>query len=154
MKTRLILATVAVFLGGYALGFAEDANMGTWKLNEAKSKLTAGAPRNHTVAYSAAGDKVKVTVDGVDGQGKPAHNEWTGGFDGKEYPVTGDPTSDVRVYKRIDDRTLEFTGKKGGSVTVTGRVVVSPDGKTRTVTTTGTDAQGAKISLTAVYDKQ
>ncbi len=154
MRTRTIVATVAVFLGGYALGFAEDANMGTWKLNEAKSKLSAGAPRNHTVAYTAAGDKVKVTVDGVDGQGKPAHNEWTGSFDGKEYPVTGDPTADVRAYKRVDDRTLEFTGKKGTAVTVTGRVVVSPDGKTRTVTTTGTDAKGARISGTAVYDKQ
>ena len=63
--------------------------MGTWKLNEAKSKLSAGGPRNHTVAYTAAGDSVKVTVEGVDAEGKPARNEWTGKFDGKDYPVTG-----------------------------------------------------------------
>jgi hypothetical protein len=128
--------------------------MGTWKLNEAKSKLSAGAPRNGIVAYTTAGDKVKVTVDGVDAEGKATHNEWTGQFDGKEYPVTGDATSDVRSYKKIDANTLEFTAKKGSNVTLTGRVVVSGDGKTRTVTTTGTDAKGAKISGTAVYDKQ
>ena len=128
--------------------------MGTWKLNEAKSKLSAGAPKNGTVAYTAAGDKVKVTVDGVDAEGKATHNEWTGKFDGKDYPVTGDATSDVRSYKRIDDRTLEFTAKKGSNVTLTGRVAVSADGKTRTVITTGTDAKGGKISATAVYDKQ
>jgi hypothetical protein len=154
MKTRTVLASLTVFLAGFALCFAEDANMGTWKLNEAKSKLSSGAPRNHTVAYTAAGDRVKVTVDGVDAEGKPAHNEWTGKFDAKDYPVTGDPNSDVRSYKRIDDRTLEFTAKKGSNVTITGRVLVAADGKSRTVTTTGTDAKGSKISITAVYDKQ
>jgi hypothetical protein len=82
------------------------------------------------------------------------HNEWTGLFDGKDYPVTGDAASDVRSYKRIDDRTLEFTGKKEAKVTITGRVVVSADGKTRTVTVSGTDAKGNKTSTTSVYDKQ
>ena len=80
--------------------------MGTWKLNEAKSTIPAGAPKNTTVVYSAAGDSVKVTVDGVTGDGKPAHNEWTGKFDGKDYPVTGDPTTDARAYKKVDDRTM------------------------------------------------
>jgi hypothetical protein len=154
MKTRTILAALAVSFGGVALCFADDANMGTWKLNDTKSKIAAGAPKNSTVAYTAAGDKVKVTVDGLDAEGKPVHHEWTGQFDGKDYPVSGDPTSDVRSYKKIDDRTLEFTAKKGGKVTVSGKVVIAADGKTRTVTTTGTDAKGAKITTTAIYDKQ
>jgi hypothetical protein len=145
---------VAVLLAGSALCFAEDPNMGTWTLNEAKSKLTPGGPKNHTVAYTAAGDKVKVTVEGVDAAGKPTRNEWTGAFDGQDYPVAGDPSSEVRSYKRIDDRTLEFSGKKGGKVTMTGRVAVSADGKTRTVTSTGPDAKGNTVSVTAVYDKQ
>ena len=72
----------------------------------------------------------------------------------KEYPVTGDPNSDTRSYKRIDDRTLEFTGKKDGKVTVTGRVVVAGDGKTRTVTAKAADAKGTMISTTTFYDKQ
>jgi hypothetical protein len=154
MKTRTFVVSLAAFLAGSALCFAEDANMGTWKLNEAKSKVSPGTQTNHTVAYAAAGDSVKVTVDGVDAAGKPAHNEWTGKFDGKDYPVVGDPNSDVRSYKRVDDRTLEFAAKKGANVVMTGRVAVSADGKTRTVTITGTDAKGAKVSSTAVYDKQ
>lgn len=154
MKTRTVLASLAVLLAGSALCFAEDANMGTWKLNEAKSKFSPGATRNGTVAYTAAGDKVKVTVDGVDGEGKPLHSEWTGLFDGKDYPVTGDPGSDARSYKRVDAHTLDFTGTKAGKVTVSGRAAVSADGKTRTVTTSSTDAKGQKISATAVYDKQ
>jgi hypothetical protein len=154
MKAKTIVMTVAVCLVAGAVCFASDANMGTWKLNEAKSKLAAGGPKNHTVVYEAAGDKVKVTVDGVDGDGKPAHNEWTGNFDGKDYPVTGDPTSDTRAYKRVDDRTLVITGKKDGKVVTTGRIVVSADGKSRTVKTSGTDAKGMKVKNTAVYDKQ
>ena len=154
MKTRTILASLAVFFAGFALSFAADANMGTWKLNEAKSKLSPGATKNNTVVYAAAGDNVKVTVDGIGGDGKPVHHEWTGKFDGKDYPVTGDPSGDSRSYKKVDDRTIEFTGKQGGKVTVTGRVVVAADGKSRTVTASGTDSKGTKIAVTAVYDKQ
>ena len=154
MKARTIILTLALCLVGVAVCFADDANMGTWKLNEAKSKFAPGAPKNTTVVYEAAGDNVKVTVDGIDSDGKPTHNEWTGKFDGKDYPVTGDPSSDTRSYKKANDRTLEFTAKKDGKVTITGRIVVAADGKIRTVNTSGTDAKGKKVKSTAVFDKQ
>jgi len=154
MKARTMVVTLALCFVGVAVCLAEDANMGTWKLNEAKSKLAPGAPKNSTVVYEAAGDNVKITVEGTDSEGKPLHNEWTGKFDGKDYSVTGDPNSEARAYTKVDDHTLEFTVKKGDKVTTTGRVVVSADGKSRTVTTSGTDASGKKVSSTAVYDKQ
>jgi hypothetical protein len=154
MKTRTIVVTLALCFGAGAVCLASDPQMGTWKLNEAKSKIAPGAPKNNTVAYEAAGDKVKVTVDGTDSDGKSTHNEWTGKFDGKDYPVTGDPTADTRSYTKVDDRTLELTVKKDGKVTTSGRIVVSADGKSRTLTTSGTDAHGKKFKSTAVYDKQ
>jgi hypothetical protein len=154
MKARTIVLNVVLCFVGAAFCFADDANMGTWKLNEAKSKLSPGAPKNTSVVYEAAGDNVKVTVEGIGSDGKPTHNEWTGKFDGKDYPVTGDPNSDRRSLKRIDDRTLELTVKKGDRVTTTGRIVVSADGKTRTVTVSGTDPTGKKFHSAAVYDKQ
>lgn len=137
--------------GAFCLA-ADDPMMGTWKLNEAKSKITPGAPKNTTVIYAAAGDQIKITVDGTDADGKASHSEWTGKFDGKDYPVTGDATADMRSYKR-DGKDLELTNKKDGKVTVTGKVVVSADGKTRTVTISWTDAKGEKMTSTAVYDK-
>jgi hypothetical protein len=154
MKTKTILASLVVFLAGIALCVAADLNMGTWKLNEAKSKLSPGATRINTVVYETAGDSVKVTVDGIDNEGKPAHNVWTGKFDGKDYPVTGDPTSDARSYQSVDAHTLAMSVKKGGNETVTGRIVVADNGKSRTVTTSGTDSKGDKISNMAAYDKQ
>jgi hypothetical protein len=154
MKARTTVACLAVLFAGVGLVFASDAQMGTWKLNEGKSKFGRGAARNHTVVYEAVGDDVKITVDGVDNDGKPAHNEWTGKFDGKDYPLTGDANGDARSYKKVDDHTLEMTVKKGGKVTVTGRIVVSADGKTRTITTTGTDSSGKKATNVAVYDKE
>ena len=154
MKTRTIILTLALCFVGVAVVFAEDANMGTWKLNEAKSTFAAGATKNSTVVYEAAGDNVKVTVDGTDKDGKPTHNEWTGRFDAKDYPVTGDPNTDARSYKKINDHTLGLTGKKEGKVVTTGRIFVSTDGKTRTVNMSTTDSTGKKIKSTAVYDKQ
>ena len=154
MKARAAILTLALCFVGAAACFAADAFTGTWKLNEAKSKFSPGSPKNITVVYEAVGDNVKVTIDGVDGDGKPVHSEWTGQFDGKDYPVTGDPNSDSRALKAIDDHTLTFTVKKGDKVTTSGRIVLSADGKTRTVTTSGTGPKGNKITGTAVYDKQ
>jgi hypothetical protein len=153
MKTRTILLILPLCFVATAACFAGDAHLGTWKLNEEKSKIAPGMPKNNTVVYEAAGDNVKVTVDGTDAEGKPAHNEWTGKFDGKDYPVTSDPTSDTRSYKKVDDRTLEFTNKKDGKVTIKGKVAVSADGKSRTVTTSGTNAKGEKVKSKAVFDK-
>ena len=154
MKTKTIGLTFILCLAAGAFCFAaDDPMMGTWKLNEAKSKIAPGAPKNNTVIYAAAGDQIKVTVDGTDADGKSSHSEWTGKFDGKDYPVTGDATSDMRSYKAEGKNTLELTNKKDGKVTITGKVVVSADGKTRTVTLTSTDAKGAKVTSTAVYDK-
>src|SRR6476620_11643862 len=106
MKRILILLTLAALFVGVTVCLADGPQMGTWKLNEAKSKFSPGAPKNNTVVYEAAGDSVKVTVDGVDGEGKPSHNEWIGKFDGKYYAVTGDPTSDMRSYRKINNNTL------------------------------------------------
>jgi hypothetical protein len=154
VKARNLILTAVLCLVGVAVCFADNPNMGTWKLNEAKSKIPAGVMKNTTVVYTADGDNVKVTTDGTDKDGNPMHTEWTGKFDGKDYPLTGDPAADSRSYKKIDDHTLALANKKGGKPTTTGRIVVSADGKTRTLSATGTDAAGKKVSSTAVYDKQ
>jgi hypothetical protein len=96
-----------------------------------------------------------VTVDGTDKDGKSTHNEWTGKFDGKDYPVTGDPTSDMRSYKKIGDRMLKMTIKKDGKVTVTGRIVVSADSKSRVVSTSEAGPENGKnFRNRSIYDKQ
>jgi hypothetical protein len=154
MKARTTVLTLALCFVGVAVCLAADAFVGTWKLNESKSKIAPGSPKNTTVVYEAAGDSVKVTTDGTNGDGKPSHSEWTGKYDGKDYPVTGDGSADTRSYMKVDDRTLSFANKKGDKVTITGRGVISADGKTRTVTITGTDSKGKKFTSTAVYDKQ
>ena len=154
MKLRTILLAVLGCIGTAYLCFAADPNLGTWKLNEAKSKIGPGAPKFTTVVYEPTGDSVKITVDGVDGEGKTVHTEWTGKFDGKDYPVTGDAAADTRAYTRSNERALTFTAKKGTTVVNNGRVAVATDGKSRTVTQTGTNPNGKKFSATAVYDKQ
>ncbi len=154
MRTRTILAAPVLFLAGIALCLAADAHMGTWKLNEAKSKFSPGATKNMTVVYEAAGENVKVTVDGVDKDGKPVHQVWVGKFDGKDYPVTGENNYDSRAYTEVDDHTMDMTIKMGGKLVGTGKITVAADGKSRTVTTKATDPKAAGLNATAVYDKQ
>jgi len=154
MKANRVLMTAVVLFASAGLCLASDPQIGTWKLNEGKSKLSPDAGKNTSVVYAMAGDSVTVTVDGVDKDGKPVHNVWTGKFDGKEYPVAGDATADARSYKKVDANTLELTTLKGGKVALTARIVVSADGKNRTLSANGTDASGKNISVTMVYDKQ
>jgi hypothetical protein len=138
---------------GTTLCLAQQGFMGTWKLNEAKSKLAAGGEKNNTVVYEAAGENIKVTIDGTDASGNPVHSEWTGKFDGKDYPVTGDATSDARSYDYRSAHHLGFKVKKGKKVVTSGTIELSRDGKSRTVTATTTGADGKKTKTTAVYDK-
>ncbi len=154
MKTRTIVLTMTLCFIATAVCLASDVNIGTWKLNEAKSKLTPGATKNQTVTYEAMGDQVKVTLDGITADGKSVHIEWTGKYDGKFYPLTGDSNVDERSYKQVNGRTVEVISKKDGKVVGTTRVVVAPDGKSRTVTSTTTSAKGAKVTSVAVYDKE
>jgi hypothetical protein len=153
-RKTLVMTAVTLFAAVAVCIAANDAFMGSWKLNEAKSKFSAVATKNSMVVYAAAGDSVKITADGTTADGKAVHVEWTGKFDGKPYPTVGDATIDTRTYKVINDHTLSTVAKKGEKVVSSGQIVVSADGKSRTVTTTQTDDKGMKMSNTAVYDKQ
>ena len=154
MNRKALALTLALCFAGAATALAQSPQMGTWKLNEAKSKIPAGAVKNSTVVYEAQGDSIKVSTDGTANNGTPAHTEWTGKFDGKEYPLTGDITADSRAYTKVNDHTLTLVNKKAGQVVATGRVVVSADGKTRTLTLHSPDPAGKKLLSTVVYDKQ
>jgi hypothetical protein len=152
MKSKTVLLSLVVWLAAGAVCFASPF-MGTWKLNAAKSKFARGSGKNNTVVYSPAFFEVKVTVDGVDAKGKPTHSEWTGNFDGKDHPVTGNTGTDARSYTKVNDRTLNFAEKKAGKVTVSGQIAVSADGKSRTVRTTSPGRKGQTVKNVAFYDK-
>ena len=154
VKTRSIVMTFVLCLLALTAGFAQNPNMGTWKLNEAKSKIPAGVGKNTTVVYSAAGIDIKVTTDGVNVAGQPAHTEWTGKFDAKPYPVTGDPNVDFRAYKTKGDRMLLLANMKGNKTVSNGKVELAKDGKGRTLSITNFTADNKKVHAKYVYDKQ
>ena len=141
--------------GAFAADGSKDVFSGTWKLNLTKSKYDPGPPPKgpNVVKIEAIPGGLKMTSDGVNAEGKPTHNEWSGKFDGKDNPVTGDPNRDTAALKKIDDYTTEVTNKKDGKVTTTTRQVYSKDGKTRTATTTGTNVKGIKVNNVVVFEK-
>jgi hypothetical protein len=154
MKTRIAVLAAALSFTAATACFAANPHMGTWKLNEAKSKLVPGMGKNTTVTYTEAKDEVKVTVDGVDKDGKPTHSVWVGKFDGKAYPVKGNMPANSIAYKVVNDRTNDITAMKDGKTVWTGRITVAADGKSRTVTINSTDEKGKKVKGKVVYDKE
>lgn len=146
-----VAITLAVALGGTAFAQA----VGTWKLNLAKSKYQQGqAPKSTTLVYEAAGAGIKVTVDSVPATGAPIHYAYTANYDGKDNPVVGNPNGDMAARTRVNATTTKLVTKKGGKILSNQTLVVSADGKTLTITTSGIDAKGQNIDSVAVYDRQ
>ena len=154
MKRRMFVLGTIVFCFGMSGAFAADVFSGNWKVNVVKSKYDPGpAPKSATSKIDAMEGGLKFTNDGVNSEGKPTHSEWSGKFDGKDNPVEGDPNRDTAALKKIDDYTIEISNKKAGKPTTTIRTVFSKDGKTRTQTVKGTNAQGVKVNNMVVYEK-
>lgn len=153
--TRTISAVVAMGLASAMVLAQADPMLGTWKLNVAKSKTTY---KSGTTVIEAAGDAVKVTADLAAADGTAYHWSWTAKYDGKENPVTGTTpygsSGLVASLTKVDAHTAKVVGKKDGKVIMSQTIVTSPDGKTRTVTTKGTDAKGQPVDSVAIYDKQ
>ena len=153
IKTRIAVMALAVSFMAAGACFAANPHLGTWKLNEAKSKLAPGMGKSTTVTYTEQKDKIKVTVEGVDKDGKPTHGVWVGKFDGKAYPAKGNMSWNSAAYKEVNERTNDITTWKDGKIVWSGRIAVAADGKSRTVTLSGTDEKGKKFSSKSVYDK-
>jgi hypothetical protein len=145
----LSLATPATLSGQ-----TKEPWVGTWRLNTTKSTYNPGPkPVSSTVTIQASAGGIKQVTEQSLGLGA-SRSEFTAGFDGKDYPIRGNPNADVISLRRIDDTSYEAVQKMSGKVTITSRVSISADGKTRTVVQTGTDAKGQKVMNTLVYDRK
>jgi hypothetical protein len=151
MRQLKVLAVVLIMsLGLFA---AESPFSGTWKLNLAKSKSTPPVPKSDIAVVDADENGLKLNDDVVTDKGESLKISYEAKFDGKDYPVTGDPSSDSVSYQRVNASTLKGKTKKGGKVATEATIVVSKDGTIITVTYTDY-SQAEPAKGTAVYDKQ
>ena len=152
-----VFASVAVGSGMSRIAAqSTDASVGTWTLNLAQSSYDPAnlAPKNQMTRITASADTLTAVTDGADAEGKKIHTEISYKFDGKDYDYKGAPDANsTRVYTRVDDHHYTYATKVNGLITTTSRVAVTPDGKTRTITTTGRDAQGRVIRNFSVWNR-
>jgi hypothetical protein len=153
---RLAVLSVGVLLfGAGVLAQSADPIAGTWALNVAKSTFVPGPPlQSETRTYETTSTGVTLTFKGVGGDGKPVGGKTTYMYDGKDYPVTGSVDYDTVALKRVDVSTVEGSLKKGGKVVQTVKRTVSKDGRTLTLTFTGTNAKGQKVNDVLVYERR
>jgi hypothetical protein len=157
MRTKtLVVSAITVLIVALAWNLqAADQHSGNWKMNPEKSKYSPGpAAKSVDLTVEADENHIKINAEGVDGNGNPTHVQYDAKFDGKDYPATGFPVGDTVSVKRINANTIQSTQKKDGKTVMTVTSVVSKDGKTRTSTFKGKDAQGHAVNNVVVYDKQ
>jgi hypothetical protein len=132
-----------------------DPLIGTWVLNVAKSTFSPGPPpKSITVTFTAAGQGIRSVAETVGPKGETTRTDYTGNYDGKDYPIKGSPDSDTVVLKRIDPNTTERADKKAGKLVMTYVRRVAPDGKFLNVMQKGTDSQGRAVSNVLFLDKK
>ena len=161
MKNLILAAAAVLALLGMTTAVQAQTNpfIGKWKLNTAKSKYSPGPAlfQSRTSTYEAHGDGVKVSTEGVNGDGSHAAWGYTASYDGKDAPISGTGTpggADTVAIKRINSNSTDTAFKKAGKVVASGRSVISADGKVMTITAKSTGADGKPQRLTLVYDKQ
>jgi hypothetical protein len=156
------LMLIAAALPNAIAAQAPQSLAGTWKLNAAKSKYDPAelANKSGTVTYTFSGNSVTATIDQVNAKGQKVHVEYTATLDGADQSwkgtIDGKPNlgQDAVSFRKLDEHTYHVENKLKGKVLTTNHIVVAADGKTRTSTTTGTNAEGQKIHHVVVYDKQ
>lgn len=93
------------------------AMSGSWRTEKVNSMSSNGL----TVTYHGTADGLKMSDQ--------TGNSYDAKFDGKDYPIQGDPGHTIVSLKRIADRTIEETYKRDGKVVGVSRMTVSSDGK-------------------------
>src|SRR5882757_10069981 len=130
---RLLKVLAVVLTLSLALFAADSPFSGTWKLNFAKSKLTPPVPKSDIAVVDADENGLKLSEDIVTDKGESLKISYAAKFDGKDYPVTGDPSTDSVSYQRVNAHTLKGKTKKDGKVAIDATIIVSRDGKITTV---------------------
>jgi hypothetical protein len=151
----VITGIAALAISAAARAQAPDPFVGTWTLDVAKSTYKPGpAPKSTTVVVEPAGKGLKISVDAVAADGTPMKWEYTTMRDGKDAPVTGNPNFDAIAVTQTTPTTGTAAYKKAGTVIMTSKSSLSSDGKTLTLTFTGTDPKGQAVNNVSVYTKK
>jgi len=134
--------------------FEQAPYFGTWNQVLEGSNGSGTPYKRITSRIEPWEDGLRVTYDLVGNRGGVTHMEWTGKFDGRDYPMQGVDNVLTNAYRKIDDRSYEIVIKVEGNTQATARVVVSPDGKTLQVATENRTASGPTVRTTTVYERQ
>jgi len=141
-------------LQGAAGTSATDSQAGHWVIDPGKSHFAGAPPKSQVTTIEAIEGGVKNVTDIVEADGKSIHYEFTAKYDGKDYPVNGDPVRDAVSIRKIDDYNFDVTNKKAGKVVNTVRAAYARDGKSRTMTTTSINARGEKTTTSTVWNRK
>jgi hypothetical protein len=147
---RICLVVLSLTIG---LSAAESSFSGTWKFNPAKGHLTPPVPKSQIVHIDADDENFKFSQESVNEKDEQMKTSYEAKFDGKEYSVTGDPGTSVSL-KRVNNRHMKVTEKKGGKITAKYDVTVSADGKTTTVNYLDYSQGKKPLEGSAIYDKE
>jgi hypothetical protein len=130
--------------------FGADNSIGTWKLNEGRSKYNPRPPVTQSHTFVREAGNTGVTVRDTD-NGTPTNSSYTAKYDGRKYPVANAPWDTVSMKQVDQNRFTSTTTKAGGKYHSSNHTTISKDGRTMTTTAKGKDHDGRAFNNTFIY---
>ena len=131
----LVLATLAIAIP-QGVKAAPDAKLwnGTWHLDAAKSKFASSAKvQSETRTYDISGNKVTMKSSSKDPSGRAMNFSYSAAYDGKWYPMIGNPNADRISLTAVTDREMKSSSQLKGKPSAESTATVSADGKHLTI---------------------
>ena len=155
-KVTLIVAVLAGADQFLVLGAAKDQPwFGTWQqVPPERSWFDPWPYQKVTLRIEPFDDGLRVVYDMVRRRGGITHMEWSGRFDGGDYPVQGVDYVLTNAYRQLSDRRYEIVVRVDGREAATATATISADGSTMSVETVEKDAHGKTRRTTAVYQRR
>jgi hypothetical protein len=151
--SSLPIAVAICALVSAASAQTADPLAGAWRLNVAKSNYQGGAPpRSQTTTLQPVDGGIREIVERANADGTTTRWDVTVRFDGRDVPLSGDPSRDTVAMTRVDRNTVDVVNKKAGAVVSRMRIAVAADGRSRTNTVM--DASGQKTTAVLHFDRQ
>lgn len=158
ISIRLLTVTICLFLNLSAAAQNENPFIGTWDLNIPESNFGGAAvPENMARTYADLGDgRYMYLVITLNPDGSLGGSSATYQYDGGRYPIAAvNQVNQAYIsYRKINERTVEYTVHAGGQVTQIGAKTISPDGRVLQIAIQFPTSQGGLDNQILVFDRR
>jgi len=158
VTTLFLLTLIASLISITSFGQGVNPFVGTWDIDKSASDFGGSpVPQNMSRTYADLNNGAFMyLVATVDADGELGGSSATYGYDGRRYPIasiTGGNQATI-TYRKINDRTVEYTVRVEDQITQIGAKTISPDGRVLRIAIQFPASEGAQGNQILAFSRR